>query len=906
MSTTTMLADAMPLIVWISGPDGAPTYCNQRWADYTGITFEQAREQGWKTLVHPDDVQETIDRWVEASAKGGIYEVEFRFRRDSDGSYRWHLGRAFPLRDDSGAITEWFGTCTDIEDQKQTRHELEKQVATRTEELNSVARRLGLATQALQAGVWEWDVHNDSLIWDGKMYELYGLAAGAPMSYREWAQTVIPEDLAVVEANLKKVVATKGQTSSEFRIKLPSGGIRYIHAAQSVVLDDAGEVVWVIGVNIDVTERKESEAALRLSENRFASAFQYATTGMALVSLEGRWMKVNQAVCELLGYSAEELAEKTFQDITHPEDLQGDLEKLEKLIRGEITFYKMEKRYFHKDGHIVWALLGVSLLRDQQNAPLYFISQIEDITEMKNALLRQRDLRKKAQAAERAKSEFLAIMSHEIRTPLNGVIGMTSILADTELDEMQRDCLHTIQTSGEALLSVINDILDYSKIEAGRLQIENHSFTLEKCVEETLDLFAAQIREKRLEAVYLVAPNVPPHLNGDALRLRQILVNLIGNAIKFTAKGEIVLKVDCPRRDENDCSLLFSVTDTGIGIPKEGMEKLFQSFQQVDTSTTRRYGGSGLGLVISKRLAEFMGGEMWVKSEVGVGSTFFFTANFALATDIRADDQADTARVLRGRSVLIVDDNATNRHILETQLKIWGMAPVTAASGAEALEKMGGQAFDIALLDFQMPEMDGVELAREMRRRGNVPLVLLSSSGETLEGAEGDLFRLQIPKPIRHSQLLKALLKLVGAEARPVRVPAGKRFDGTLADGNPLTILLAEDNATNQKVGMMMLSRLGYTADLAVNGLRAVEAAEGKAYDLILMDIQMPEMNGIEATQRIRERLGDKRPSIFALTAEALEGDEARFLAQGFDGYLSKPIQAEKLQIALKNVTRRG
>jgi PAS domain S-box-containing protein len=757
----------------------------------------------------------------------------------------------------------------------------------------------------MQAGVWEWNVQTDALIWDVKMYELYGLPKDTPMNYARWSAMVLPEDLAKAEAALQKAITTRTQSSSEFQVRLPSGAIQYMHAAQGAVLDEKGEVARVIGVNIDVTERRESEEALKLSEKRFSSAFENATTGMALVSLEGRWMKVNQAVVDLLGYSAEELATKTFQDITHPEDLDADLEKLEKLVKGEIAFYKMEKRYFHKDGRIVWALLGVSLLRDQQNAPLYFISQVEDITEMKQALMRQQDLRRKAQAAERAKSEFLAIMSHEIRTPLNGVIGMTSILADTDLDEMQRDCLHTIQTSGESLLSVINDILDYSKIEAGRLQIESHSFTLEKCVEETLDLFAAQIREKHLEAVYLVALDIPPHLKGDALRLRQILVNLVGNAIKFTAKGEISLKVECVRRDTKDCSLIFSVTDTGIGIPKEGMEKLFQSFQQVDTSTTRRYGGSGLGLVISKRLAEFMGGEMWVKSEVGVGSTFFFTANFEIATDLRSDDPADTARVLRDRAVLIVDDNATNRQILEMQLKNWGMAPVVTASGAEALAQLGKQAFDVALLDYQMPEMDGVTLARTIRQRGRVPMILLSSSGETLTGADAELFRQQVPKPIRHSQLLKALLKVVGAESKPLAAE-GKRFDGSLADGHPLTILLAEDNPTNQKVGMMMLSRLGYTADVAVNGLRAVEAAEKKAYDLILMDIQMPDMNGIEATKVIQERLGEKRPVIFALTAEALEGDEARFLAQGFDGYLSKPIQAAKLQAMLKTVKRRG
>ena len=649
-------------------------------------------------------------------------------------------------------------------------------------------------------------------------------------------------------------------------------------------------------------DKHRQATALRLSEERFASAFDHAPIGVALVSLSGAFLKTNRALSDIVGYTTAELSKCTFQDLTHSEDLQADLANVRDLLEGCATSYHMEKRYYHKDGSIVWVNLHVSLARNREGKPLHFISQIQDITEARAAMAQQKELAEKAQAAERAKSEFLATMSHEIRTPLNGVLGMANILADTELNDMQRECVETINTSGESLLAVINDILDYSKIEAGRLEMEHRPFKLDQCVEEAIDLFAAQIRAKNIEATYLVAPEIPARLVGDTLRLRQILVNLIGNAIKFTAKGEIDVRVEMTRRDAHGCHLTFSVKDSGIGIPEDKIGKLFQAFQQVDTSTSRRYGGSGLGLAICKRLTGMMRGNIWAESQPGQGSTFFFTAVLEPAPVEASNGGTATEQPLRGHSALIVDDHEKGRQILESSLRHWGLEVTSCATAAEAVAILAQRTFDAGIIDLHMPGVDGITLARQIRGVRATPLVLLTPTGKPLGSEDAALFHSQIFKPVKRSSLLNCLLKITGAGGDSATRRQETTLDSGLGARHPLRILLAEDNSINQKVGLLMLSRFGYTAEAVANGKLAVEALERKTYDVVLMDIQMPEMNGIDATARIHEIYGEGRPVIVALTAEALEGDKERFLSLGFDHYLSKPMQPGPLQAILQEI----
>jgi signal transduction histidine kinase/DNA-binding response OmpR family regulator/HPt (histidine-containing phosphotransfer) domain-containing protein len=577
-------------------------------------------------------------------------------------------------------------------------------------------------------------------------------------------------------------------------------------------------------------------------------------------------------------------------------------------LRRSLTVREIdaEARLYRKDDSLV-VEVARSPLVSEAGVTRGVIFVLRDLSERRRAEQLERDKRA-AEEEARAKSTFLANMSHEIRTPMNAVIGMTSLLYDTELDPSQRELVETIRTSGEHLLMVINDILDFSKLESGSFELEEYDFDLARTAEECIELVAPQAEKGSLELIFNPDPHLPDRVRGDAGRLRQILVNLLGNAVKFTHSGEVELRVTAQPITGGRMAVQFSVRDTGVGIPKDRFHRLFQRFSQVDESTTRQFGGTGLGLAISQRLANLMGGEITVESVVEQGSTFTLSVPF-LRAQTKGPTPQSTAS-LGTKRALIVDDNATNRAVLRAHLEAWGMRVTDTPSPKQALAMIqGGEQFEFILLDYQMPEMDGVTLARAIRGalKTPPPMMLLSSLGSMPKHqVEKGLFAAIVSKPVRHFRLLDVLLELTGASRRDTTGPRGTTTDPSRL--RPLRILIAEDSPMNQRVALLLLGKFGYTADVVGNGAEALEAIERRAYDVVLMDVQMPVMDGLEAATRLCKRVParEERPTLVAVTAHAMRGDRERCIEAGMDDYLTKPLRPNELFEVLARVKPRA
>jgi PAS domain S-box-containing protein len=824
----------------------------------------------------------------------------------------WALTSKMPLRDCNGAIIGTFGISRDITDQKRIEESLKREQFL-----------FGLLLRTIPDSIYFKDRSSRFLRINDFMVRNFGLKdASQAVGKRDFDFFTGEHARQAYEDEQRAMSTGEAIVNLEEKETWPDGHVTWVSTTKMPFRDEQGNVTGLVGLSRDITQRKLAEEALRKSEEQTRVILDSAYDAFIRIDAEGRIIDWNRQACAIFGWSREEAMGRRLADTivppqaraAHDQGMQRYLTTGENHVFGkivEVTGQEKNGREFPVE---------VSIQPSKWGDAVVFNAFIRDITARKQAETALKEAKEAAEAAARAKSDFLANMSHEIRTPMNGVIGMTGLLLDTKLDPQQREFTESVRISAETLLTVINDILDFSKIEAGKLLFEVLDFDLVETVESTLDMLAERAQGKGIELTSGIAPDVPIGLRGDPGRLRQILINLLGNAIKFTERGEVVVRVLKENETEEHATLRFNVTDTGIGIPQDVQGRLFQAFTQADTSTTRRYGGTGLGLAISRQLVSMMNGEIGVQSELGKGTTFWFTARFEKLPGGIKPARAEQCDLTDLR-VLVVDDNATNRQILRHQIFAWKMQKGSAGSGHEALQLLraavaAGTPYDIALLDMQMPEMDGLTLARAIKADPSIAstrLIILTSLGHLSDSKEWKDAGIDayLVKPVKQSRLFDSLVDAVHQShtERMLRATgSSKRSPGTpIAPLPKMRILVAEDNPVNQKVALGQLAKLGCTGDVVANGLEVLAALPRLDYDVVLMDCQMPEMDGFEATMAIRKREQDSKTrcpwkgpiQIVAMTANAMQGDREKCLAAGMDDYVSKPVRLAELREVL-------
>jgi PAS domain S-box-containing protein len=867
-------------------PDGKIADVNSATENVTGRTREE--------LISTD----FCDYFTDAEKARAGYQKVFRegLVRDYELEIRHRNGRAIPVlynaavyRDEAGTIIGVFAAARDITELKSA-----EQTLRRSEE------RFRSLVENATVGIYRTTPQGDILMANPTLVRMLGFQGFEELAARNLEEDGVEPNYArkLFRERMEKDGVVTGVEEAWTR---RDGSVIFIRESARAIRSEDGKILYYDGIVEDITEHKRAEEALRLTQ----FSVEHASDAVFWMDPQGRILYVNEAACRSLGRSREELLSLSIPDID-PLVRKNAWGKSWEAVkaRGSVV---LETQHQTKQGRVFPVEVTANYL--EFGGKEYSFAFARDITERKQVEQELRDAKEAAEAASRAKSEFLAVMSHEIRTPMNGIIGMTELALDTPLSHEQREYLTMVKESAGTLLNLINDILDFSKIEAGKISLDVGEFDLQDTLGNTMRALAHRAHQKGLESTLETLPGLPERLVGDPGRLRQILLNLVGNAIKFTERGEVDLRVETESQGEDWTALHFCVTDTGVGIPREKQALIFEPFVQADNSTTRKYGGTGLGLAISTRLVNLMEGRIWVESEPNNGSRFHFTAKFGLVNGEQAQTDPPAKVNLQGTPVLVIDDNAANRRILEAMLKGWSMQPTLAASGQEGLAAMQrardmGNPFPLLLLDAQMPGMDGFMVVEKLKEDSSLTgsaILMLTSAGQRGDAARCRELGISayLVKPIRQSELLQAMLLVLGQSAQ-IRGHLDLVTRHTIrAAQRKVHILVAEDNAVNRELVTRLLQKHGHTVMAVTTGREAVGLLDGDAanYDIVLMDVEMPGMDGFQATAIIREKekASGKHIPIIALTADAMKGDRERCLEAGMDGYVSKPIRHQDL-----------